>query len=109
LLAEHRGRLRRLLVGRVEPVDAGLHQALDRTGDGSSLALIGVTKELVEKQRVAGGTLDAAFGERGVGRDQRLGEGTRVLGRQGTEIDRHERGAGRLGPPCLVQRIAFDT
>ena len=110
LLAEHRGRLRRLLVGRVQPVDAGLHQALDRAGDGRSLVLIGMAKQLVQKKRVAGRALDTAFGEGGVGGDQRLGgEGARVLGRQRTEIDGSERGARRLCPPCLVQRIALDA
>jgi hypothetical protein len=46
-LAKHRGGLRRLFVGRVEPVDTGLNQTLDRAGHGNSLALIGVPKQLV--------------------------------------------------------------
>jgi hypothetical protein len=68
-LAENRGGLNRRFIRRIEPIDARLHQAMHRAGHGDGLALIGVTKELIEEKRVASGALDAALGESRVRRD----------------------------------------
>ena len=62
-LPEHGGGLQRRLVGRFEPVEAGLHQALDRARDAGLRALLGVAQQLLEEERVAGGALDAALGQ----------------------------------------------
>jgi hypothetical protein len=78
-LAENRGGLNGGLVHRGEPIDARLHEALHRAGNGGGLALVGVSEELVEKKRVAGGPLDAALGESRVRRDEHLGESARVV------------------------------
>ena len=80
-LAENRGGLNGGLVYPGEPINARLHEALHRAGYGGGLALIGVTQQLVEKKRVAGGALDAALGESRVRGDEHLGESARVVQR----------------------------
>jgi hypothetical protein len=51
------------------------------------VALIGMTKELIKKKRVAGGTLDAARCESLIRGDQRLGKSAGIVRWQRTEID----------------------
>jgi hypothetical protein len=68
-LAENGGGLNGRFIRRVELIDARLYEALHRAGHGDSVALIGVTKELIEEKRVASGALDAALSESRIRRD----------------------------------------
>ncbi len=108
-LAEHRGRLERLTIRRIELIHARLDQALHRARHDALHALLGMAQQLLEKQRIAGCAFDAASGELaarpGLDAGQRLG----LAGAQWAQIQRHQRAAADARPPRLIQRVASDA
>ena len=100
-LAEHRGRLQGRLVGRIELVDARLHQVLHRARDAGFRAFLGVPQQLLQEQRVAGGPLDAPRGEPIRRVEERARQRQRLLAPQRAEVDRHQR---RTGDPARHSR-----
>ena len=77
-------------------------------GTATSAPLLGVAQELLEEERVAGGALDAALGQGGVGSEERLGQRPRRGRVERAEVDRQERAVPGLGAPSLVERVALD-
>ena len=66
-LAEHRGGLDRRLVDRREAVEPGQHERLDRARQRVAHRLARCPQQLLEKQRIAAGALDATRRQRRVG------------------------------------------
>ena len=89
-------------------VEAGLHEALHRSGHRGLGGALGVTQQLLQKQRVAGRTLDASPRELAVGVKIGLGERGGLSSAQRPEIDGHERTAAGAGAPGVVERVALD-
>ena len=109
-LAEHGGGLERDPVVRVEPVEPRLDEALHRARHGGSAALLlGVAEELLQEQRVAGRSLDAAFGQGGVRGEESPCQSARFRGVERAEVEGQRLVPGCLGPPCRTQRVAFDA
>ena len=71
-LPEHRGRAKRVAVVRVETVEPGLHQRLDRRRYGVVATLAHMPRQLLQKQRVTLGTGDTTLGGQRVGVRQQL-------------------------------------
>ena len=107
-LAEHRGRLQGRLVGRVEPVDARLHQVLHRARDAGFRAVLGVPQQLLQEQRVAGGPLDAPRGELVRRVEERARQRQRLLAPQRAEVERDQRCAGDPVAPLPAERVALE-
>ena len=80
-LPEYRSRLDGQLVRRRQVVEARLHQALHRTGDGGLGRTLGVAQQLLQEQGIASRALDAPPGEVAVRLEVSLGERARLAAR----------------------------
>src|SRR5262245_12826408 len=91
-LPEHRCGLQRLPIGWRQVVEARLDQALDRAWNTVLSTLLGVTQQLVEEQRVAGGPGNAAPGELGARIDIGERQSVGFILAQGAEIQGKQKG-----------------
>ena len=89
-LADHRGRLDRLLISRRELIDARLHEALDAAGHGLALGLLRMTQELLEEKRVAAGARHQAVDLRLVVKRRRADERIRYESDHGSDYENAE-------------------
>ena len=95
-------------VAALEPIHAGLHEALDRIRHLVFTDLLRIAQQLVEKQRVTSGALDARQGK-AAGGVEVFRRHHHCLGpAQGREIDRSQRTATQRAAPRLIDWISFD-
>jgi hypothetical protein len=106
-LAERRSRLQGIPVKRVKPIQPRLHQALHRAWYAGLLVLLGMTQQLLEEQRVAGGPVDAARGKRSVRCEELLSENPRLLWLQRAEMDGEQPARGGASAPLGAQRVTL--
>ena len=85
--APHGGGLQCHLVRRLQPVHARLDQRLDGAGQATGTFLAGAEQQLLQKQRIAFSTFDAAT-QQAVGDGcGTSGQAQRIVGRQGTQVN----------------------
>ena len=104
--AEHRGGVQTTLQIRGKAADPGQQETADRSGQGRLAGLRG-PEELVEKERVAGGLLQALLQHRRGQAPVTRGEIARFVIGERREVERAHRATAGAGAPAGSSRIAF--
>ena len=99
--------MQRLFIGRFESIHPRLHKALNRSRNAVQITVPTAPQELLQKQRVPFGSLDAGEGKRLADIAVLAREGERVLLAEGSEVDCNQRRGACPAAPRRVELVSF--